>query len=122
MCQQKRNCSYETGNRSGADALYSLTAIFGQGHLAIKAKGAVYVTRCAPMEVISLTQDLHRKGPCGVQRNRSIRGPHQNVIKMAGSPVHCNNVAPPHGTSKGVNGVVIAHVTRMPRPGDASHG
>jgi hypothetical protein len=35
---------------SGADNPYSLIAIFGRGHLAIKAEGPVYVTRCAPVE------------------------------------------------------------------------
>jgi hypothetical protein len=37
---------------TGADNPYSLITIFGRGHLAIKAGGAVYVTRCAPVEVI----------------------------------------------------------------------
>jgi hypothetical protein len=37
---------------AGADNPYSLITIFGRGHLAIKAGGAVYVTRCAPVEVI----------------------------------------------------------------------
>jgi ribosomal protein L24 len=37
---------------AGADSPYSLITIFRRGHLAIKADGAVYVTRCAPLEVI----------------------------------------------------------------------
>jgi hypothetical protein len=37
---------------AGADNPYSLITIFGRGHLAIKAGGAVYVTRCAPVEVL----------------------------------------------------------------------
>jgi hypothetical protein len=37
---------------AGADHPYSLITIFGRGHLAIKAGGAVYVTRCAPIEVL----------------------------------------------------------------------
>ncbi len=37
---------------AGADNPYSLITIFGKGHLAIKAGGAVYVTRCSPVEVI----------------------------------------------------------------------
>ncbi len=37
---------------AGADNPYSLITIFGRGHLAIKAGGAGYVTRCAPVEVI----------------------------------------------------------------------
>jgi hypothetical protein len=37
---------------AGADNPYSLITIFGRGHLAIKAGGAVYVTRSAPVEVL----------------------------------------------------------------------
>ncbi len=37
----------------GAGNPYSLIAIFGRGHLAIKTGGTVYVTRCAPVEVVS---------------------------------------------------------------------
>ncbi len=38
---------------AGADNPYSLIKIFRRGHLAIKVGGAVYVTRCAPVEVIT---------------------------------------------------------------------
>jgi hypothetical protein len=37
---------------AGADNLYSLIAIFGRGHLAIKAGGAIYVTRWTHVEVV----------------------------------------------------------------------
>jgi hypothetical protein len=37
---------------AGADNPYSLITIFGRDHLAIKAGGAVYVTRCSPVEVL----------------------------------------------------------------------
>ncbi len=37
---------------AGADNPYSLITIFGKGHLAIKAGGALYVTRCSPVEVL----------------------------------------------------------------------
>ncbi len=37
---------------AGAGNPYSLITIFGRGHLAIKAGGAVYVTRCFPVEVL----------------------------------------------------------------------
>ncbi len=38
--------------KAEADNPYSLIAIFGREHLAIKAEGAVYVTRCAPVMVV----------------------------------------------------------------------
>ncbi len=37
---------------AGADNPYSLITIFGRGHLTIMAGGAVYVTRCSPVEVL----------------------------------------------------------------------
>jgi hypothetical protein len=37
---------------AGSDNPYSLITIFGRGHLAIKAGRAVYVMRCAPVEVV----------------------------------------------------------------------
>jgi hypothetical protein len=37
---------------AGADNPYSLIAILGPGHLAIWVGGAIYVTRCAPVEVV----------------------------------------------------------------------
>ncbi len=46
---------------AGADNPYSLITIFGRGHLAIKAGGAVYVTRCSPVEAVA--QELHGKDP-----------------------------------------------------------
>ncbi len=35
-----------------ADYPYSLITIFDRGHLAIKVGGAVYLIRCAPVEVV----------------------------------------------------------------------
>jgi hypothetical protein len=37
---------------AGADNPYNLITIFGRGHLAIKTGGAVYITRCSPIEVL----------------------------------------------------------------------
>jgi hypothetical protein len=37
---------------AGANNPYSLITILGRGYLAIKSGGAIYVTRCAPVEVI----------------------------------------------------------------------
>jgi hypothetical protein len=56
---------------AGAHKPYSLIAIFGRGHLVIKAGGAVYV------------MFIHVS----------------YVITSAGSPVHCNDVPPPKDTS-----------------------
>jgi hypothetical protein len=45
---------------AGAYNSHSLLALFGRGHLAIKAGGAIYVTRCAPVEI----QKLPRGNTC----------------------------------------------------------
>ncbi len=57
-----------------ADNPYSLITIFGRGHLAIKAGGAVYVMRCSPA---AITQETHGGDPCDGQRDGRLRGPHQ---------------------------------------------
>jgi hypothetical protein len=81
---------------AGADNPYSLITIFGRGHLAIKAGRAVYVTRCSPVEVVprshgSCTEEI----PVTVNRTDAFVDPISYVIKSAGSPIHCNDVAPP---------------------------
>jgi hypothetical protein len=89
---------------AGADNPYSLITIFGRGHLAIKAGGAVYMTRCSPVEVIP-----HSHGNCTEEIPVTFNGtdgfvdPISYVIKSAGSPIHCNDVAP-LGTRWAVNG------------------
>jgi hypothetical protein len=42
---------------TGADNPYSLITIFGRGHLATKAGGAVYIMRCAVVEVLPLSHN-----------------------------------------------------------------
>jgi hypothetical protein len=53
ICVNRREIAH-TGLEAlaGADNLYSLIAIFGRVHLAIKAGGAIYVTRCTHVEVM----------------------------------------------------------------------
>jgi hypothetical protein len=46
---------------AGADNPYSLITILGRGHLAIKAGGAVYVTRCSLVEVIPRSHRTARR-------------------------------------------------------------
>jgi hypothetical protein len=79
-----------------ADNPYSLITIFGRGHLAIKAGGAVYLTRCSPVEVVPQSH-----GNCMKEISVTVNGtdafvdPISYVIKSAGSPIHCNDVVPP---------------------------
>jgi hypothetical protein len=63
-----------------------LIAIFGRGHLTIKAGVAVYVTKCTPVEVVPWTQ-----GSWGTKIFFFV-DPISYVIKSAGKPVHCNHV------------------------------
>jgi hypothetical protein len=81
---------------AGADNPYSLIAVFGRGHLAIKAGGAVYVTRCAPVEVVPREHaNCTEEVPVLFNGTQMFVDPISYVIKSAGSPVHCNDVAPP---------------------------
>jgi hypothetical protein len=86
---------------AGADNPYSLITIFGRGHLAIKAGGAVYVRgarrwRCSPVEVIPRSHgNCTEEIPVTVNGTDAFVDPISYVIKSAGSPIHCNDVAPP---------------------------
>jgi hypothetical protein len=81
---------------AGADNPYSLISTFGRGHLAIKAGGAVYVTKCSPVEVVpraygNCTEEI----PVTFNGTDMFVDPISYVLKSAGSPIHCNDVAPP---------------------------
>jgi hypothetical protein len=81
---------------AGADNPYSLITIFRRGHLAIKAEGVVYVTRCSPVEVIPRSHwNCTEEIPMTVNGTDAFVDPISYVIKSAGSPRHCNDVAPP---------------------------
>jgi hypothetical protein len=81
---------------AGADNPYSLITIFGRGHLAIKAGGAVYVMRCSPVEVLPrLHKNCTEEIPVTINGTDAFVDLISYVIKSAGSPIHCNDVAPP---------------------------
>jgi hypothetical protein len=81
---------------AGADNPYSLITIFGRGHLAIKAGGALYVTRCAPVEVLPRShKNCTEEIPVTVNGTEAFVDPVSYVIKSAGSPIHCNDVVLP---------------------------
>ncbi len=53
ICENRREIAHtRLETIAGADNPYSFITIFGRGHLAIKAGGAVYVTGCAAVEVL----------------------------------------------------------------------
>jgi hypothetical protein len=88
---------------AGADNPYSLITIFGRGHLAIKAGGAVYVTRCSPVEVVPRSHmNCTEEIPVTVNRTDAFVDPISYVIKSAGSPIHCNDVARPRWVASGI--------------------
>jgi hypothetical protein len=81
---------------AGADNPYSLITIFGRGHLAIKARGAVYVTRCSLVEVLPRShKNSTEEIPVTVNGTDAFVDPISYIIKSAGSPIHCKDVAPP---------------------------
>ncbi len=81
---------------AGADNPYSFITIFSRGHMAIKAGGALYMTRCSPVEVVPRSRgNCTEEVPATVNRIDAFVDPISYVIKSAGSPIHCNDVAPP---------------------------
>jgi hypothetical protein len=81
---------------AGAHNPYSLITVFGRGQLAIKAGGAVYVTRCSPVEVVPRSHgNCTEEIPVTVNGTDAFVDPISYVIKSAGSPIHCNDVASP---------------------------
>jgi hypothetical protein len=58
---------------AGAYSSNSILALFGRGHLAIKAGGAIYITRCAPVEI----QKLPRGNTCPDEKDKNICRPYQ---------------------------------------------
>ncbi len=81
---------------AGADNPYSLISIFRRGHLAIKAGGAVYMTRCSRVEVIPrIHSNCTEEILITINGTEAFVDPISYVIKSAGSPLHCNDVAPP---------------------------
>jgi hypothetical protein len=81
---------------AGADNQYSLITILGRGHLAIKAGGAVYVTRCAMVEVLPRShKNCTEEIPVTINGTEAFMDPISYVIKSAEYPVHCNDIAPP---------------------------
>jgi hypothetical protein len=81
---------------AGADKPYSLITVFGRGHLAIKAGGAVYVTRCSPVEVVPLSHgNCKEEIPVTVNGTDAFVDPHQlrhqerwvtNTLRRCGPP------------------------------------
>jgi hypothetical protein len=92
---------------AGADNPYSLITIFGRGHLAIKAGGAVYVMRCSPVEVLPQShRNCTEEIPVTVNGTDAFVDPISCMIKSAGSPIHCNDVAPPR-YKVGASGIAV---------------
>jgi hypothetical protein len=56
---------------------YSLITIFGRGHLAVKAGGAIYHPVRASGSVASISQELHRGKTSYSQRDGNFCGPYQ---------------------------------------------
>ncbi len=82
---------------AGADNPYSLITIFRRGHLAIKAGGAVYVTRCSPVEVLPRShRNCTKEIAVTVNGTDAFVDPISYIINQeCWIPIHCNNVAPP---------------------------
>jgi hypothetical protein len=86
---------------AGPDNPYSLITIFGRGHLAVKSGGTTYITRCAQVEVISRSHKNCTEEIPVLNRKEMFMDPMSYIIKSAGSPVHCNDIATPRYKVRG---------------------
>jgi hypothetical protein len=96
ICMNRREIAHTRLEAiAGADNPYSSITIFGRGYLAIKAGDAVYVTWCAPVEVIPRSYK-NCTGVIPVLSNGTevFVDPISYVIKSAESPVHRKDIAP----------------------------
>jgi hypothetical protein len=85
ICEQVRNFPHQTHSSCpGLDNPYSLTAIFGRGYHAIKAEAAVYVTRCASIEVVPRSQKNCTGVPAVYDGTAIFMDPISYVINSAG--------------------------------------
>jgi hypothetical protein len=108
---------------AGADNPYSLISTFGRGHLAIKAGGAVYVTKCSPVEVVPRTHpNCTEEIPVTFNGTDAFVDPISYVLKSAGSPIHCNDVAPPQVQGRREVVLQLPGAEGVPRPGHAASG
>jgi hypothetical protein len=113
ICVNRREIAYTRLEAiAEADNPYSLITIFGRGHLAIKAGGAVYVTRCSPVEVLLRSQrNCTVEIPVTVNGTDAFVDPINYVIKSTGSPIHCNDVTP-RGTRWEASGTAATPCSR----------
>jgi hypothetical protein len=92
---------------AGADNPYSLISIFGRGHLAIKAGGAVYVTKCSPVEVVPrIHTNCTEEIPITINGTDAFVDPISCVIKSAGSP-YTVTMSPRQDTRSAGSGTVV---------------
>jgi hypothetical protein len=88
ICVNRREIAHmRLDTVAGADNPNSLITIFRRGHLAIKAGGAVYVTRCAPVEVVPQShKNCTEEIPALMNGTEIFVDPISYVITSAGSP------------------------------------
>jgi hypothetical protein len=104
---------------AGADNPYSLITIFGRGHLAINAGGAVFVTRCSPVEVLpARIGTAQRRYP---STGRMPSSTPSVMSSRARAPRYTATMWPPPQIQSG--GQVVLQLPRaqgVPRPNDAA--
>ncbi len=96
ICRNLRDITQGVEAMAFADNPNRLIAIFGQGYSAMKASGAVYVTRCTAVEVMPCCQENCTEEIPAIYNGTEICVDLISyAIKSARSPDHCNDVASP---------------------------
>ncbi len=94
---------------AGADNPHSLISIFGRGHLAIKAGGAVYVTKCSPVEVVPRTHtNCTEEIPVAINGTEASWTPSAMSSRVQGPP-YTATMLPHQGTRWVASGISAIH-------------
>jgi hypothetical protein len=97
ICQNRREIAFtRLESVAGTDNPYALMRVFGRGHMVTKNAASVYVTRCNPIEVEPRSpENCTSEIPVTWNGTDAFVDPISFVLSRTGSPVRCNDIAPP---------------------------
>ncbi len=97
ICSNRRSIQFTRLEAiAGTGNPYSLIQMFGKGHLVTRSGATAVVTKCSPVDVnIRAHSNCTEEIPIQWKGKPLFVDPINFVIKPSGSPVRCNDIAPP---------------------------
>ncbi len=97
ICTNRRSIQYTRLEAiAGTGNPYSLIQMFGKGHLVTRSGATAVVTKCSPVDVmIRSNSNCTEEIPVVWKSENYFVDPINFVLKISGSPVRCNDIAPP---------------------------